>query len=301
VGERPRFDELLRRARESLGARPTDALSAASDRLDALQREAERLVEDAEGAGSPSALDLAGALRARQRDLALAAHASGDLAAAERAALRWLGFAAPQRASGDVERPLAANDRYAVLAREVVAARARALTGGIATVPPPCCAATTARAATDRTGFAAIALPGPRTDGDDAWLLSPLDAGLGFVPCAYGCVAAQQARRRSLARADLAALRALLATRLLRLAPGVDLLLGGEPGRSAGVLQLAKVYGVYAAATPPALVRLVEALVVRRLLAGRSVRLLDDAIDARQGLVYVKMLHRTNARWLDLA
>jgi hypothetical protein len=297
--------ELLESARTALAGR-LDDLAGASDRLDALEREARDLDGRAprtESPPVPSPLELAGALRARQRDLALAAHAAGDLEAAERASLRWLGLAPPQRPSGDVERPLAADERYAVLARELVAARARAITAGAVVAPPPCCIATTRRAAVDRSGFAAIALPADRTDGsDDAWLLSPLDPSLGFVPCGYGCVAAQQGRRAALARADLGALRRLLAARLLRLAPGVDLLLVGEPGRSAGALRLERLFGVYASALPPPIQRLVEALVVRRLLAGAEVRFLDGdpAIDARQGLVYVKMLHRTQARWLDL-
>jgi hypothetical protein len=293
----PPREDLIARVRAALADRAAGDPGGCSDRLDALAEEAARLPT---GPSGPSPLELVGALRARQRDLALAARADGDLDAAERAALRYLGFAPPQRASGDMERPLAAEGRYAVLAREVVAARARALTGGAATTPPPCCIATTRAAAADRSGFAAIALPGPRLDGDEAWLLSPLDAGLGFIPCGYGCAAAQQSRRASLARADLGALRRLLAARLLRLAPGIDLLLVGERARSAGALRLSMVYGVYPAATPPSLLRLIEALVVRRLLAGPEVRLLDEAVDAKQGLVYVKMLHRSNARWLDL-
>jgi hypothetical protein len=218
--------------------------------------------------------------------------------------LRYLGFAPPQRASGDVERPLDHGGRYGRLAREAVGARVRTLTGGRAAAAPDCCVAATRRADADRAGFAAIATPADRpagSDGEDAWILSPLDPAMGFLPCGYGCAAAQQSRRQALAGADLPALRRVLAARLLRLAPGVDLLLAGEPGRHAGSLRLERVYGVFAAATPAPVMRLVEALVVRRLLVGPEVRLLDDAIDAKQGLVYVKQLHRVEARWLDLS
>ena len=51
----------------------------------------------------------------------------------------------------------------------------------------------------------------------------------------------------------------------------------------------------------PPLLHLVEALVVRRLLSGTEVRFRGEAIEVRQGLVFVKMLHRSEARWLELA
>ena len=51
---------------------------------------------------------------------------------------------------------------------------------------------------------------------------------------------------------------------------------------------------------PLCAVRLVEALVVRRLLSGAQLRFFDDGVDLKQGLVFVKMLHQTEARWIDL-
>jgi hypothetical protein len=181
---------------------------------------------------------------------------------------------------------------------------------------PACCAATTSRAAADPTGFAAQALPRDRgpgpdqsggTDGTraaaawaDAWLLSPLDPGRGFVPCGYCCIAAQEARREALSGCDAGALRPLLAGRVLQLAPGVALQVLGSPGRSAGSLCVDAIYGLYAARSPGPLIRLVEALVVRRLLAGSMIRFFEEGIDVKQGLVFVKMLHRSTARWIDL-
>lgn len=236
-------------------------------------------------------------------DTALAAWGAGDGVGAETAALGYLGFVPPQRASGDVTRALAADPRYRRLGREVVWARARALTGGVVTKAPACCAAVTARVTEDPTGFRAILAPESPVDGEgraDAWLLSPLDPTLGFVPCGHGCLAAQAARRASLAGRDLSSLRGLLAVRLLRLAPGVDLIVGGASlGEGRGV-RLERLFLLLAASTPPVLAQLVEALVVRRLIAGRAVRLRGEALESKQGLVFVKMLHCASARWLDL-
>lgn len=293
-------EEAAAKLRALAGAAIPAEVGELSDRLDAIAGEALGRASRTSDP-TPPLLDLAGRARFAQRSLALAAIGSGDLVGAERAALRYLGLAPPMRASGDMEKPLPADRRYRRVLAEPLAARVRALTGGTRTAPPPCCAATTRLAAADPAGFAAIALPRARAVGDaDAWLLSPLDVTRGFVPCAYGCAAAIAARRASLASRDLASLRAALSVRLLQLAPGVDLLVAGPPGKTEGAIKLEALYGIFAATTPPALARLVESLVVRRLLAGPQVRFLDEAVDARQGLVFVKMLHRSTARWLDL-
>ena len=242
-----------------------------------------------------------GAVRSAAARAAVAAHGAGDLVVAEREALVWLGFAPPQRASGDVGRPLPQDARYRRLAAATVAARVRALTGGVRTSAPACCEETTRAAAGDATGFGAVLLPRGVEDRHrgDRWLLSPLDSTLGFVPCSYSCAAAIEARRASLVGPDREALRSLLRVRLLRMAPGVDLLVKGEGTRHGGV----RIEGLYAlvGAVPAALVAWMESLVVRRLLAGREVRFLDDAVEVRQGLVFVKMLHPDGARWVDLA
>lgn len=234
---------------------------------------------------------------------AMAAAGQGDWARAEQAALLWLGFAPPQRASGDLLRPLAADARYRRLPSLALAARVSALTGGARTEPPACCAATTRVADGDETGFAALLLPAdaPGPHGDpaaDRWLLSPLDATRGFVPCGYACEAAIAARRGTLVGRSLPSLRGLLAARLLRLAPGVDLVAKGTATRRGG-LELSSLTLLHAPLPGP-LLHLVEALVVRRLLAGRELRVLDDAVEVRQGLVFVKMLHPDGARWVDL-
>ena len=282
-------------------AAPLDGdLGGASDRLDQLASDLSRRAAP----GDPTSLSLTGRARMKQRAIALAAWSTGDITAAERALLRHIGFAPPTRASGDIEKPLPADPRHRRLTAEVYAARVRALTGGIATAPPPCCAETTRLAATDPTGFAAITLPAGLTSDASArasaFFLSPLDNNRGFVPCGYGCEAARSARAASLAGKNLNALRGALALRLLRLAPGIDILVTGPAGKIPGSIKLEGLFCLFAAGTPPLVVRLVESLVVRRLLVGTEMRVDGDALDAKQGLVFVKMLHRTNARWLDL-
>lgn len=281
-------------------------LGTLSDRIAARCHDVHRLC-DGEKEMRGGLLALLGRARLRQRELALWAWKRGDFMLAERAALRYLGFEPPTRGSGDIEKPLPADARYRRMRRELLAARVRLLTGGRSTKPPPCCEVTMRLAACDPSGFAAIGLPldaspeGGASDTGDPWLLSPLDDTRGFVPCSYDCPAAQAARRATLGGRDLGSLRAALSLRLLQLAPGIDILLTGSRGRRSGSLRPEGIYLLLAGDVPPSLVWLVETLVVRRLLAGAELRFDGASLAARQGLVFVKMLHRGEARWLDWA